>query len=103
MAKTPPGDRWTQVRPLVWEDATCHGATKLAQPLSPSALEPVLHNRRSHNVTPTHRNKRVNPRSPQPETACAAIKTQHGQKYKVNTEIRLLLLKKEVLFVKQFN
>ena len=69
----------TQVRALVWEDPTCHGATKpvhhnywacalkpashiywvhMPQLLKPAHLEPMLHNKRSHhNEKPTHRNK----------------------------------------------
>ena len=52
----------TQVWFLVQEDSTWHGATK---PMSqnhwgPLALEPVLHNKRSHlNEKPMHHNERV--------------------------------------------
>ena len=47
----------TQVQSLVWEDHTCHGATKpvshsyrahMLQQLKLARLEPVLHNNRSH-------------------------------------------------------
>ena len=69
----------TQVRALVWEDPTCHGATKpvhhnywvcalepvshnywacVPQLLKPSCLEPVLRNKRSHhNEKPVHCNE----------------------------------------------
>ena len=64
----------TQVRALVWEDPTCHGATKPVrhnywahkpQLLSPHAtttepahLEPVLHKERRHrNEKPSHHNE----------------------------------------------
>ena len=83
----------TRVRALVWEDPTCHEATKpvrhnywacALEPMShnnwacvppllkPTHLEPVLHNKRSHcNEKPAHRNEeypplattRENPRS----------------------------------------
>ena len=51
--------QWTRIAPLVWEDSTCRGA---ARPVyhdygSPWALEPVLHNKRSHcREKPTHSN-----------------------------------------------
>ena len=55
----------TRVRALVWEDPTCHRATKpmrhnywgcVLQLLKPVHLEPVLHNKRSHrNEKPVHR------------------------------------------------
>ena len=69
----------TRVRALVWEDPTCHGATKpvhhnyctsalepvshnywahVSQLLKPACLEPVLHNKRSHcNEKPAHHNE----------------------------------------------
>ena len=57
----------TWVRALVWEDPSCHGATKpvhhnyqahVLQLLKPAHLEPVLHNKRSHhNEKPSHDNK----------------------------------------------
>ena len=57
----------TQVQTLVWEDPTCHGATKpmchnywacVSQLLKPAHLEPVLRNKRSHrNAKPTHHNE----------------------------------------------
>ena len=46
----------TRLRPLIWEDCTCLGATKpvrhdervrVPQPLKPAFLEPVLCNKRS--------------------------------------------------------
>ena len=68
-----------RVQALVWEDPTCHGATKpvhhnywacalepmshnywarVPQLLKPTCLEPVLRNKRSHrNEKPVHRNK----------------------------------------------
>ena len=56
----------TRVRALVREDPTCRGATKpmrhnywahVPQLLKPARLEPVLHNKRSHdNEKPVHRN-----------------------------------------------
>ena len=57
----------TRVRALVWEDPTCHGATKpaihnywarMTQLLKPTCLAPVLrHKRNHHNEKPRHRNK----------------------------------------------
>ena len=56
----------TQVWALVWEDPTCHGATKpvhnywacVPQLLKLVHLEPVLRNKRSHlNEKPMHRNE----------------------------------------------
>ena len=57
----------TRVRALVWEDPTCHRATKptchnywawAPQLLKPACLEPVLHNKRScRNEKPAHHNK----------------------------------------------
>ena len=69
----------TQVRALVREDPTCHGATKpvrhnywacalepvshnygarLPQLVKPTRLEPMLRNKRGHrNEKPAHRNK----------------------------------------------
>ena len=47
------------VQSLVWEDSTCCRAAKAHGPqlLSPRALEPVLHNKRSHsNEKASHRN-----------------------------------------------
>ena len=42
----------TWVRALVWEDPTCHGATK------PAPLQPVLRNKGSHhNEKRAHRNE----------------------------------------------
>ena len=80
-----PGGQWlricllmqgTQVLFLVWEDSTCLGAIKPRAPqllspqsrahkpqlLSPHALEPVLHNKRSHHYEkPVHGNQRAAP------------------------------------------
>ena len=70
----------TWVQSLVLEDPTRHGATK---PMhhnywSPRALEPVLHNKRSHfNEKPAHRNK-SSPHSPQ-------LKKAHAQQWRPNT------------------
>ena len=69
----------TWLRALVWEDPTCHGATKpmhhnswacdlepvshnywarVPQLLKPACLEPVLHDKRSYcNEKPVHRNE----------------------------------------------
>ena len=57
----------TQVRALVQEDPTCHGATKqvchnywahVPQLLKPGRLEPMLRNKRSHrDEKPTHHNE----------------------------------------------
>ena len=49
----------TWVRALVWEDPTCCGATKpVHHNYWACALEPVLHNKRSHrNEKPAHCNK----------------------------------------------
>ena len=39
----------TQVQSLVWEDATCYGATKpVHDNTGPACLQPVLYNKRSH-------------------------------------------------------
>ena len=77
----------TRVRALVQEDPTCRGATKpmrhnywahVPQLLKPARLEPVLHNKRSHdNEKPVHHNKEW-PRSPQLEKA-------HVQQRRPNT------------------
>ena len=80
----------TRVQALVWEDPTCHGATKpmhhnywacalepvshnywahVPQLLNPAHLEPVLRNKRSHrNEKPVHTTK-SSPCSPQLEKA----------------------------------
>ena len=57
----------TQFQALVWEDSTCHRATKsvrhnywarVPQLLKPVHLELMLHNKRSHrNEKPAHRNQ----------------------------------------------
>ena len=57
----------TQIQALVWDDPTCHGATKpmshnywahVPQLLKPMRLEPMLRNKRSHrNEKPAHRNE----------------------------------------------
>ena len=72
VVKNPPANEGTRVRALVWEDPTCHGATKpvghnywacalepashnyracVPQLLKPVCLEPVLCNKRSQCTT----------------------------------------------------
>ena len=92
----------TQVRALVWEDPTCHGATKpvhhnywacalepashndwarVLQLLKPVHLEPVLHNKRSHsNKKPVHRKEEETPLAATRESPRAATKTQRSYK-----------------------
>ena len=92
----------TRVRALVWEDPTCHGATKpvrhnnwacalepashnywahVPQLLKPMCLEPVLRNKRSHhNEKPAH-HKEEQPLHPATrESPHEAMKTQRSQK-----------------------
>ena len=90
-----------QVQALVWEDPTCHGATKpvrhnywacvleptshnywahVLQLLKPVRLQPVLHNKRSHhNKKPAHHNEEQPPLATTRESPCAATKTQCSQ------------------------
>ena len=68
-----PGVQWLRIRlpkqgtwvqSLVQENPTCHGATKPMHHSywSPSALEPVLHDKRSHrSEKPAHHNERATP------------------------------------------
>ena len=64
----------TQVRNLVWEDATCH-----------RAANSMLHNKRSqHKEKPPHGNYRVAPALPTKESQWSAMKTQCSQKLKKN-------------------
>ena len=91
----------TRVWSLVWEDPTCHRATKpvrhnywacalepashnywahVPQLLKPACLEPVLCNKRSHcNEKPAHRNEEQPPLAATRERLRAATKTQHSQ------------------------
>ena len=92
----------TQVRALVREDPTCHGATKpvrynywtcalepashhywacVLQLLKPVHLEPMLHNKRSHhNEKPAHHNKELPLLATTRESPRAAMKTQCSHK-----------------------
>ena len=96
----------TRVRSLVWEDPTCHGATKpvhhnywacalepashnywgrVPQLLKPVHLEPVFLNKRSHcNEKLMHRNEEGPPLAATRESLRAATKTQHSQKIHIN-------------------
>ena len=49
----------TRVRALVWEDPTCHGATRpVSQITEPARLEPVLRNKRGRDSErPVHRDE----------------------------------------------
>ena len=98
----------TRVGVLVWEDPTCHGATKpmhhnywacalepashnywahVPQLLKPMRLEPVLRNKRSHcNEKPVHHNEEHPPFAATRESPHAATKTQHSQKKKKKVE-----------------
>ena len=101
----------TWVRALVWEDPTCHGATKpvhqnywarVPQLLSPRAtttelthLEPMLRNKRSHhNKKPAHRNEEKPPLAATTESPHAAMKTQCSQKINKNKYIFKKMQKK---------
>ena len=57
--KNPPPVQGTRVQSLVWEDPTCLGAAKpMHHNYWTCALEPVLHNKRSHcNEKPVHCNE----------------------------------------------
>ena len=92
----------TRVRALVWEDPTCHGATKpvchnywacalgpmshncwarMPQLLKPACPEPVFRNKRSHhNEKPAHHNEELPPLTATRESLHTAMKTQHSQK-----------------------
>ena len=67
----------TQVQSLVWEDPTCHGATKppAAQLLKPTGLE---QQRKPCNKKPTTTTKSSSC-SPQLQKTHAAMKTHHSQ------------------------
>ena len=91
----------TWVRALIWDDPTCHGATKpvchnywacaleptshnywarMPQLPKPAHLEPILHNKRSHcNEKPTHHNEEQPLLATTRESPRAATKTQHSQ------------------------
>ena len=93
----------TWVRSLVWEEPTCHGATKpvhhnywagTLEPVShdywacvpqlpkPVHLEPVLCNKRSHrNEKPMHHNEEQPLLAATRESLCTAMKTQQSQKW----------------------
>ena len=70
----------TPVRSLVWEDSTCHRATKsMCHNYWAHVLDPRLHGKRSHcNEKPI--TTKTGSRSPQPEKACTAMRTPHSQK-----------------------
>ena len=78
-----------QVRSLVQEDSTCHGATKLVwhsywacklQILKSMCLEPVICNKRRHrNEKPMHCNQKYSPLSATRESLHKAMNTQHSQ------------------------
>ena len=79
VVKNPPAKQGTRVQALVWEDPTCHGATKpvrhnywscalepkshnywtcVPQLVKAMHLEPMLHNKRRHsNEKPAHFNE----------------------------------------------
>ena len=72
-----------QVRSLVQEDSTCHGATKPVRHnyRARFALEPVLRKRSHGNEKPMrHSLQRAGPAHHTRESLDAAMKTQHGQK-----------------------
>ena len=90
-----------RVRALVWEDPTCHRATKpvghncwacaleptshnywacMPQLLKPALLEPVLHKRSHCNEKPAHCKEEWPPLAAAREGLHAATKTQHSQK-----------------------
>ena len=77
VVKNPPANAGTQVQALVWEDPTCHRATKpvchnywahVPQLLKPMCLEPMLCNKRSHRNESSPATK-SSPHSPQLEKA----------------------------------
>ena len=59
VVKNPPANAGDTVRPPVWEDPTCRGATKPARHnYWAGALEPVLCNKRGHrSEKPAHHNE----------------------------------------------
>ena len=74
----------TLVQSLVWEDATCHWATKpeSCKYWNPCTLEPVLHGKRSHcNEKPSHCKEEWPPFAATRESLYAAT-TYHSQKVK---------------------
>ena len=71
----------TRVRALVWEDPTCHGATKPATTTEPARLKPVLRNKRGRDSErPAHRDEEWPPLAATRESPCTETKTQHSQK-----------------------
>ena len=49
VVRNPAANAGAQVQSLVWEDATCYGATKLVHNnTGPACLQPMLYNKRSH-------------------------------------------------------
>ena len=72
----------TRVRVLVQEDPSCCGATKpVRHNYWACALEPVLHNKRSHrNEKPAHHNEEQPPLAATRESPRAATKTQCSHK-----------------------
>ena len=63
VVRNPPAKQVTRVRFLVWEDPTCHGATKpMGHNYWACTLEPSSHNKRSrHNEKSTHCSKEEPP------------------------------------------
>ena len=109
--------QWTWVRALVWEDLTCHRATKLVrhnywacalgpvgltywahvpQLLKPACLEPVLGNKRSHrNEKPAHRNEEKPP--------LATTKARAQQQRPIAAKNKINLLKKRKLHFTRYH
>ena len=78
----------TRVHSLLQEDSTRCGATKpVSQNYSACALEPTLHNRRSHsNEKPVHRKLESNPRLLQLEEATCSNKDPAQLKTEKNSK-----------------
>ena len=72
----------TRVRALVWEDPTCHGATRpMATVTEPARLEPVLRNKRGRDSErPAHCDEEWPPLAATRESPHTETKTQHSQK-----------------------
>ena len=68
----------TRVQALVWEDPTCHGATKPTT-TEPAHLEPVLRNKRGcDSERPAHRDEEWPPLATTRESPRTETKTQHS-------------------------
>ena len=76
----------TRVRALVWEDPTCHGATRPVTTITePAHLEPVLRNKRGRDSERSaHCDEEWPPLAATRESPRTETKTQHSHKIKIN-------------------